>query len=843
MSEKFTWLNAFKALDEIETETVTLKEGFKANIADTDDMTKAKEVLDTKEDEPIATVVDPSTTVADDLKAPNPGDVIFCCPDCKTFFYHTSDDVNKSDKVFVGEDGEEASYYNIGLACPHCGQTEDGFKLVGQVSAFNDKKEETAQEPAEEDVADWDSLLKTEEPTIEPTEDDTQLAKGSEEDYSEEPLKEELTEDDGECKECKEACLSQVLSDLIKDEWEAIDGYKKSIATFKSKNADPNINKVFEDIIAEEMKHIGQLEATLGTIASETSNIETGKKEGAEQLEGNAVDIPVEDKSLTESVSDDSDEDDTDQSEDIIDTVLNKAQVEKLLEVLDYGTWISEMGFDDHEEEMWTEARNSKWILTNNLSTELVALEPEDGTYCEEGMVLVFNEDALFDVIERSQAEKVLEAEDQDDIQGDDTFLESLDKTHWTIAKDGTLYIEANLPAKLGVVSADDVSFPTVTKEDIEANTADGGDMEANLDGFDLRDENWAVFDREDERYQALVNKIQATETPANPNDIPDQEEPENTQEIRIESVGEAMEILRRAPIKQSAVVINNIVDKRFNLEGRSFKEDMPWFLPMSQFRYFYENILPEWTEEHPSWGDLQEQMATEYEEQFGKKFDIDEIIEENECFETCTSPIFYSPANGGIDQFGVFERAFETDATVQDELDDVIIEEVNAFMREPNRYNIDNETIFEKEVKLNNPDVYLESFNEASFEELANKYLTKTYANIDSFKTTQGVLDESRLVIDGTITFKSGKTQDSRFIFERCNKKANHIKFSGLNETFTRAKKPFTLIAEAKDNELVFRQLNYNYVVSESLIAKDSVKTADFLIESNKRKANKKSK
>lgn len=745
MNEKFTWLDAFRALDEIETETVILKEGFKANIADSDEMKKAEEVLDTKEEEPIATVIDPSTTVADDLKDPNPGDVIFCCPDCKTFFYHTSDEVNKSDKVFTGEDGEEQAYYNVGLACPHCGQTEDGFKLVGQVAAFSDKKEEPAKEAQpEDDVADWDSLLKTEEQPAE-----------------EAPVEEQ---------------------------------------------------PAAEEVPAEENKNTF-LEST------EEQDDETVEEEP--------------------------------KSDEFIDVVLNKVQVEKLLEVLDYGLWISEMGFDDYEEKFWEDARNSKWVLTNNLNTELADIEPEDGTYCEEGMVLVFNEGALFDAIERSQAEEVLEAVDQDN-SGEETFLEALDKTHWTVAKDGSLWIEANLPAKLGVVAEDDVSFVTVTKRELEADTAEGGDMEANLNGFDLRDENWAVFEQTDPRYQELLNRVQANETPADPEEIPDPEEPaevpevevEITDEARCESVREAMDILCKASIKQAAAVINQIVDKRNSMEGDS-TQDMPWILPMSQFRYFYENILPEWTEEHPEWGDNQEQMRNEYEEYSGKKFDINEIIEENECFETTSSPMFYNKKDGDIDQLDIFDRAFSTLATDQDELDDIIIEEVNAFVRNPENYNIDNETFWVKgdDAVAANPDVYLESFNEASFEELVNKYLNKTYANIDSFKTTQGILDESRLTIDGTITFKSGKTQDSRFVFERCNKKSDVIKFNGLNETFTRARKPFTLIAEAKDNELVFKQLNYNYVVSESLIAKDSVKTTDFLVESNKRKANKKSK
>lgn len=112
------------------------------------------------------------------------------------------------------------------------------------------------------------------------------------------------------------------------------------------------------------------------------------------------------------------------------------------------------------------------------------------------------------------------------------------------------------------------------------------------------------------------------------------------------------------------------------------------------------------------------------------------------------------------------------------------------------------------------------EGLDEKRFNRLVNKYINSIYENVDKFEATSGEVDDdnNRVVVEGKITYKSGKTLDTKFVFEALSMtKAGKVKFKGLNETFTKAKKPFTLIASVRGKSLVCEQLNYNYNVKVS--------------------------
>ena len=82
----------------------------------------------------------------------------------------------------------------------------------------------------------------------------------------------------------QETGLAQVLSDLIQDELQAIDGYNSAIATFDAENQG-QFRQVFEDIIKEENNHIGQLQKVLDEIKPQTiPEIDKGQEEAEEQI-------------------------------------------------------------------------------------------------------------------------------------------------------------------------------------------------------------------------------------------------------------------------------------------------------------------------------------------------------------------------------------------------------------------------------------------------------------------------------------------------------------------------------------------------------------------------------
>lgn len=113
--------------------------------------------------------------------------------------------------------------------------------------------------------------------------------------------------------------------------------------------------------------------------------------------------------------------------------------------------------------------------------------------------------------------------------------------------------------------------------------------------------------------------------------------------------------------------------------------------------------------------------------------------------------------------------------------------------------------------------EVTFESLDEARFNRLVNKYVKDIYENVEKYESTNGFIDDTnnKLVVEGVITYKSGKTANTKFVFECISMNKNkQVKFRGLNETFTKAKKPFTLVGKVRNNTLKCESLNYNYNV-----------------------------
>lgn len=121
------------------------------------------------------------------------------------------------------------------------------------------------------------------------------------------------------------------------------------------------------------------------------------------------------------------------------------------------------------------------------------------------------------------------------------------------------------------------------------------------------------------------------------------------------------------------------------------------------------------------------------------------------------------------------------------------------------------------KEVKVEDEVVDVDDFDEIDetlFENLVNKYCTRVYENVKDFKLTNSNCENDKLILEGTINYKSGKSKETKFILEKLETKGNSIKFKGLNETFSTAKKPFTLGCKVENKKLLSENLTYNYKV-----------------------------
>lgn len=125
-----------------------------------------------------------------------------------------------------------------------------------------------------------------------------------------------------------------------------------------------------------------------------------------------------------------------------------------------------------------------------------------------------------------------------------------------------------------------------------------------------------------------------------------------------------------------------------------------------------------------------------------------------------------------------------------------------------------------EDKEELEECDVKVENIDEELFDKLVNNYIKEVYDNVESYNTTGGSVDhkDSKVVLEGKIKFKSGKEQDTKFIFEEAKlTKKGKLKLKGINETFAKMKKAFTLQGSLKDNALLAESFTYNYKVNSA--------------------------
>ena len=119
-----------------------------------------------------------------------------------------------------------------------------------------------------------------------------------------------------------------------------------------------------------------------------------------------------------------------------------------------------------------------------------------------------------------------------------------------------------------------------------------------------------------------------------------------------------------------------------------------------------------------------------------------------------------------------------------------------------------------EKEEVPEEDNFIADDFDEESFDELGEAYLKKVYENVDAFKTTNVSSCGKKLAVEGLITFKSGNTKPTHFIFEqKAQNKKGTYRFIGENKQISRGKKSFILQGNVNDNKFICESLNYNYL------------------------------
>lgn len=83
--------------------------------------------------------------------------------------------------------------------------------------------------------------------------------------------------------------VQNMLQFLVKDEWDAIEGYNNTIQTLLSLEGYEDMCAVLQDIADEELIHVGQLQKLMELVNPSTENISKGEVEADEQLNGNVA--------------------------------------------------------------------------------------------------------------------------------------------------------------------------------------------------------------------------------------------------------------------------------------------------------------------------------------------------------------------------------------------------------------------------------------------------------------------------------------------------------------------------------------------------------------------------
>lgn len=128
----------------------------------------------------------------------------------------------------------------------------------------------------------------------------------------------------------------------------------------------------------------------------------------------------------------------------------------------------------------------------------------------------------------------------------------------------------------------------------------------------------------------------------------------------------------------------------------------------------------------------------------------------------------------------------------------------------------VDEET--KKEIEEPEVDIDNISFDENELSELGESYLKKVYENVDSFKVSSIKSEDKKLLVEGVITFNSGKKSNTKFVFEDIRRKKNGcIKFIGENLQISKNKSAFAFTVSLDGNKGIFESFNYNYLGKDS--------------------------
>ena len=125
------------------------------------------------------------------------------------------------------------------------------------------------------------------------------------------------------------------------------------------------------------------------------------------------------------------------------------------------------------------------------------------------------------------------------------------------------------------------------------------------------------------------------------------------------------------------------------------------------------------------------------------------------------------------------------------------------------------------KEVEIEEPEFSeddIDELDENSLNKHIDEYLKEVYSNVKSYETTDCELKEGKLIVEGKISFNSGKEKLTMFEFLPSYRKGK-LFFEGYNKDFSEDK-AFTLNCSInKSKTLITESFGYKYKINKNLV------------------------
>lgn len=116
--------------------------------------------------------------------------------------------------------------------------------------------------------------------------------------------------------------------------------------------------------------------------------------------------------------------------------------------------------------------------------------------------------------------------------------------------------------------------------------------------------------------------------------------------------------------------------------------------------------------------------------------------------------------------------------------------------------------------------DIDMEEVDEDSVNELGESYLRKVYENVASYKTRNSYVRGNSLILEGVITFTSGKKKTTGFVLEAYSaNRYGKVSFRGYNSHLAKDKSSYLFGGRVKDKKLIMESLSYRYKLNEDLV------------------------